>query len=212
MQISKIAIIVGTTRPGRFADKPTQWIVDQASRRQDFEIEVLDLRDFPLPFFEERASNAHVPSKGEVAQRWQRRLMPFDGYIFVTGEYNHSISAVLKNALDYAYPEWVRKPAAFVGYGMVGAARAIQHLQEICVELQMAPLRHAVHIQGADFRAALFDGKPISEMTYLEAPAQEMFNQLVWWSTALKTARQGAAEDNTSLIRAKTALETTQRA
>jgi len=190
MNNPKIAIIMGTTRTTRFVDKPTQWLFQIATQRNDTTFEVLDLREFPLPFFDEVASNAYAPSKNSIAQKWQMKLAEFDGFIFVTGEYNHSISAVLKNALDYAYPEWNRKPAAFFGYGSVGAARAIQHLKDICVELQMVPLRHAVHIQGADFRAALFSGKEISELTYLEPLANEMLDQLAWWTKALRNARK----------------------
>src|SRR5215831_3295744 len=101
----KIAVIVSTTRAARFGHKPAQWIADIASQRDDMAVEVLDLREYPMPFFDEVASNAWVPSQNEVAQRWQRKVAEFDGYIFVTAEYNRGLPAVLKNALDYAYPE-----------------------------------------------------------------------------------------------------------
>lgn len=107
----RLAIIMSTTRAARFADKPAKWIYDLAVARGDMDIEIVDLRDYPMPFFDEPASNAYVPSANEVAQRWQEKVAGFDGYIFVTAEYNHGISGVLKNALDYAYPEWARKPA-----------------------------------------------------------------------------------------------------
>src|SRR5215213_6321790 len=118
----KIAIIISTTRATRFGDKPAKWISDIAAQRTDLVSEIIDLRDFPMPFFDEVASNAWVPSTNEVAQRWQKKIAEFDGYIFVSAEYNRGVPAVLKNALDYAYPEWNKKPAAFVGYGSVGAA------------------------------------------------------------------------------------------
>jgi NAD(P)H-dependent FMN reductase len=127
----KIAIIISTTRATRFGDKPAQWIHEIASQRNDLVTEIVDLRDFPMPFFDEVASNAWAPSKNEVAQRWQRKVAEFDGYIFITAEYNRGVPAVLKNALDYAYPEWNNKPAAYVGYGSVGAARASEHLRLI---------------------------------------------------------------------------------
>src|SRR5262245_18976717 len=133
----KITIIIGTTRATRFADKPGTWIKEIASQRDDLTVEVLDLRDFPMPFFDEVASNAWVPSQNEVAQRWLRKVAEFDVYIFVTAEYNRGVPAVLKNALDYAYPEWNTKPAAFVGYGSVGAERAIEELRVFGVELQI---------------------------------------------------------------------------
>lgn len=121
----RIAIIISSTRETRFADKPTEWFTRFAKGRTDLDFEVVDLRDFPLPFFNEVASNAYVPSQNDVAQRWQQKVAEFDGYVIITAEYNRGPTAVLKNALDYSYVEWNRKPIAFVGYGSVGAARAI---------------------------------------------------------------------------------------
>ncbi len=187
----RIAIILATTRATRFGEKPARWIREIAAARKDMEVELLDLRDYPMPFFDEPASNAWVPSKNEVAKRWQKTIAGFDGYVFVTAEYNRSIPAVLKNALDYAYPEWNRKPAAYVGYGSVGAARAIEHLRLICVELQMAPMRNGVHLQGADFMAALQQGKDFRELPYLQKNAGVMLDELQWWASALKSARGG---------------------
>jgi NAD(P)H-dependent FMN reductase len=152
-------------------------------------VELIDLREYPMPFFDEPASNAWVPSANEVAQRWQRKVAEFDGYVFVTAEYNHGIPAVLKNALDYAYPEWNRKPAAFVGYGSVGAARSIEQLRLVCVELQMAPTRTGVYIQGGDFMAVWQGGKDIEELSYLQKNAKDMLDELRWWSAALMVAR-----------------------
>ena len=185
----KIAIIISTTRAARFGDKPAKWIHGIAAARSDMSVELVDLRDYPMPFFDEPASNAWVPSKNEVAQRWQKKVAEFDGYIFVTAEYNRGVPAVLKNALDYAYPEWNRKAAAYVGYGGVGAARAIEHLRLICVELQIAPTRTAVHIQGGDFMAVWQQGKDIKELAYLEQNARTMLDELQWWASALKVAR-----------------------
>lgn len=188
----KIAIIIGSTRDVRFGDKPAQWIYDTASKRDDMDFEIVDLRDFPLPFFNEKASNAWVPTENEVGQRWQKKVAEFDGYIFVVAEYNRSITAALKNALDYSYPEWNRKPAAAVGYGSVGGARAVEHLRNIAVELQMVPTRPGVHIQGADFFAVWQQGKSLSELTHLEPGVKTMLDDLSWWATALKTAREKA--------------------
>ena len=190
----KIAIVISTTRAGRFGDKPAKWIYDIATQRDDISLELVDLRDYPMPFFDEVASNAWVPSKNEVAQRWQKKVAEFDGYVFVVAEYNRGISAVLKNAIDYAYPEWVKKTAAYIGYGSVGAARAIEQLRLVNVELQMAPMRSGVHIQGADFMAVWQQGKDIAELTYLQQNAEDMLDQLVWWTNALKTAREADAK------------------
>jgi NAD(P)H-dependent FMN reductase len=185
----KIAIIIGTTRATRFGEKPAKWIYEIAAARPDMSVELVDLRDYPMPFFDEPASNAWMPSKNEVAKRWQKKVAEFDGYIFVTAEYNRGVPAVLKNALDYAYPEWNRKPAAYVGYGSVGAARSIESLRLICVELQMAPTRTGVHIQGGDFMAVWQGGKDIKELTYLEKNSKDMLDELQWWASALKVAR-----------------------
>jgi NAD(P)H-dependent FMN reductase len=189
----KIAIIIGTTRATRFGEKPARWIHSIAAARTDMSVELIDLRDYPMPFFDEVASNMWAPSKNEVAQRWQKKIAEFDGYIFVTAEYNRGIPAVLKNALDYAYPEWNRKAAAYVGYGSVGAARSIEHLRLNCVELQMAPTRTGVHIQGADFMAALQQGKDLKELSYLEKNSKDMLDELQWWASALMVARKSAA-------------------
>ena len=189
----KIAVIISTTRATRFGDKPAKWIHDIAAARGDMSVELIDLREYPMPFFDEVASNMWAPSKNEVAKRWQKKVAEFDGYIFVTAEYNRGVPAVLKNALDYAYPEWNRKPAAYVGYGSVGAARSIEHLRLICVELQMAPTRTGVHIQGADFMAALMQGKDIRELTYLEKNSKDMLDELHWWASALMVARKNVA-------------------
>ena len=188
----KIAVIICTTRAARFGEKPARWIYDIARARTDMSVELIDLRDYPMPFFDEVASNAWAPSKNEVAQRWQKKVAEFDGYIFVTAEYNRSMPAALKNALDYAYPEWNRKAAAYVGYGSVGAARSIEHLRLSCVELQMAPTRTGVHIQGADFMAVWQQKKDIKELSYLEPNAKTMLDELHWWASALMVARSAS--------------------
>src|SRR5258708_5020660 len=185
----KIAIVISTTRAARFGHKPAQWVHDIAAQRDDIETEIIDLRDFPMPFFDEVASNAWAPSQNPVAQQWQKKVAEFDGYIFVTAEYNHGIPAVLKNALDYAYPEWVKKAAGFVGYGGVGGARAVEQLRLVAAELQMATIRNGVYIQGADFMAGWKGRQEIEGIAYLEVGVKDMLDQLVWWTRALKTAR-----------------------
>src|SRR4029077_386381 len=185
----KIAIVISTTRAARFGHKPAQWVQDIAAQRDDIETEIVDLRDLPMPFFDEVASNAWVPSQNPIAQRWQKKVAEFDGFIFVTAEYNHGIPAALKNALDYAYPQWVKKAAGFVGYGSVGGARAVEQLRLVAAELQMATIRTGVYVQGADFMAVWRDGKELKDITYLQAGVKDMLDQLVWWTKALKVAR-----------------------
>jgi NAD(P)H-dependent FMN reductase len=189
----RIAIILSTTRAARFGHKAGQWIYDIARERADLEVDLIDLRDYPLPFFDEVATNAWAPTQNAEGVRWQKKVAQFDGYVFVTAEYNHGVPAVLKNALDFAYPEWNRKPAAFFGYGGVGAARAIEQLRLIAVELQMAPIRSGVHLSGGDFVAAMREGRPISEFAYLKPTAVTMLDELAWWTNALKTAREATA-------------------
>ena len=185
----KIGIIISTTRPGRFADIPTNWLFNIAKERNDADFEIVELRDYPMPIFEENVPLHVAPPQNEVALRWGEKIASLDGYIFVTAEYNRGVPAVLKNAIDYSYPEWNRKAAAYVGYGSVGAARSIESLRLICVELQMAPTRTGVHIQGADFMAVWQQGKDIKELTYLEQNAKTMLDELLWWANALKAAR-----------------------
>jgi NAD(P)H-dependent FMN reductase len=186
----KIAIVISTTREARFGHKPAQWVQELAAQRNDIETEIVDLRDYPMPFFDEVASNAWAPSQNPVAQRWQKKVAEFDGFIFVTAEYNHAMPAVLKNALDYAYPEWVKKVAGFVGYGGVGGARAVEQLRLVAAELQMATIRTGVYIQGADFMAVWKDGKDLRTIPYLQTGVKDLLGELVWWTRALKDARE----------------------
>ena len=190
----KIAVVVGSTREVRFADKAAAWIAEIARRHADIDVEVVDLRDYPLPFFEEVASSLWAPSTSEVAQRWQRKMAEFDGFIFTVAEYSHGPTAVLKNALDYAYTEWNRKPVGFVGYGGVGAARAIEQLRLVAIELQMAPVRAAVHIAWADYAAVKQGDSKLDDFEHLNQAGEGLVNDIVWWGAALKAAREAGAK------------------
>jgi NAD(P)H-dependent FMN reductase len=185
-QRPKIGIIISTTRPGRFADIPTAWLFDIASKRNDAEFEIVDLRDYPMPFFEEKVAPHMAPPQNEVALRWGRKIASFDGYIFVTAEYNHGIPAVLKNAIDHLFPEIQRKPAAFVGYGGAGAARAIGQLELV---LNAATLKYAVHIGMTEMMGMLREGKSMADYPYLDDSAGRMLDELVWWADTLKQGR-----------------------
>jgi len=188
----RIAVIVGSTRPTRFADTPAKWILKQAQARADMEVELVDLRDHPLPFFDEKASNMWMPSSNPEAVRWQQTVARYDGYIFVVAEYNHSITGALKNALDQAYKEWNRKPFTAIGYGGIGAARAIEHLRGIAVELQMVSTHAAVHIGGGDFMAIhpMFGKKPIETIEANLLPtAKTALDELLWWAKATIAAK-----------------------
>jgi NAD(P)H-dependent FMN reductase len=188
----RIALIIGSTRSTRFADTPARWMLEQARARGDMDVDVVDLRDHSLPFFDEIASNMRAPSKDPEAIRWQETIARYDGYIFVVAEYNHSITGVLKNALDQAYREWIRKPFTAIGYGGVGASRAIEHLRGIGVELQMVSTHAAVHIGGGDFMAIhpAFGNRPIAEIeTNLLPSARTALDELVWWAKATMAAK-----------------------
>lgn len=189
----KIAIIVSSTRPTRFADIPTAWIKAQAEARGDMDIEVVDLRDYPMPFFDEVASNAWAPTQDPTAQKWQKKIADFDGYVFVLAEYNRSLPGVLKNALDQAYVEWARKPFGAVSYGSMGGANSLGHLQNIGVELQMAPVRNNVRIGGGDFFKVHPGFGGSGNMADIEASilpsAKALLDDILWWAKATKAAR-----------------------
>jgi len=187
-----IALIIGSTRAARFADKPAHWMLDVAKKRTDMSVELVDLRDYNLPLFNEMASNAWMPSQDEHAVKWQKKLAEFDGYIFVVAEYNRSVTGSLKNALDQAYVEWGHKPMGAIGYGGLGAARAIEHLRTIAVELQMVPVRNAVHIGGGEFMKVhpMGANAPIAEIEAAIAPAAKaMLDDVVWWAEATMAKR-----------------------
>jgi NAD(P)H-dependent FMN reductase len=182
---------MSTTRPGRFADIPTDWLFNIAKQRKDAEFEIVDLRDYPMPFFEEKLALAYAPTQNETALRWQRKIASLDGYIFVTAEYNHSISGVLKNALDYLYSEIHRKPATFLGYGGTGAARAVEHLRNILAEEQVSSLKHTVHIGMVEMLGMLREGKSMADYPHLDEFAKRMLDDIVWWANTLKEGRSG---------------------
>ena len=189
MSKPKIGIILSTTRPGRFADRAAAWLLELATPRQDLEFELVDLRDYPLPLFDEPKSPLWAPAQNAVAQRWAAKIAALDGFIFVTAEYNHGVPGALKNAIDYVAHVFAKKPAAYVGYGGVGAARAIEQLRLINVEQQMAPLKSAVHIGGADFVDMLVHGKSFADKPHLLPSVGTMLEELAWWTRALKQAR-----------------------
>jgi NAD(P)H-dependent FMN reductase len=184
MTQAKIGIIIGSTREGRFGDKPAAWIHAIAAKRDDLQFEMIDLRDHPLPFFNEPISPAWAPVKNEAAKVWAAKLAEFDGFIIVTPEYNHGTTAVLKNALDYAYAEFGRKPVAFVGYGGVGAARAVE---------QLVSLRHAVHVGMVEFLGIWQQGKSFDDFPHLAQAAKALLDDLAWWAKALRSARAAVA-------------------
>ena len=188
-----IALIIGSTRATRFADIPAQWMKAQIDARDDMTVEVVDLRDFALPMFDEPASNAYMPSSNPAAVAWQKKIAEFDGYVFVVAEYNHSVTGALKNALDQAYVEWAKKPMAAIAYGSMGGARALEHLRNIAVELHMVPTRNAVHIGGGDFwkvHPGMGGSGNIADIEGALLPSAKLtLDDLAWWAGATMAAR-----------------------
>ena len=187
-----ISVIVGSTRQSRFSEKPAQWIFQHLKKR-DVDARLLDLRDFPMPFFDHAVPPAmpgRAAYENEVVKKWTAAIGASDGFIFVAPEYNYGPPAVLKNAIDWVYPEWNRKAAAFVSFGSLGGARSVQQLRETAIELQLAPIHSSVHIPVATLWAHFQGGDVDKGLAELEAPAKVMIDDLLWWTTALKTARK----------------------
>jgi NAD(P)H-dependent FMN reductase len=157
----KIQVILGSTRQSRFGDKPAHYILDELSKRPDVQAELVDLRDWPLPFFDHPVSPIRAKiTEPAIVPRWAAKVGEADGFVMVTPEYNHGYSAVLKNALDWVYSEWTKKPVGFVGYGSQGGARAIEQLRQVVIELDMVPVREAVHIPIDFYLAVMKETAP----------------------------------------------------
>lgn len=194
----KVGMIIGSTRPNRFADKVAPWLVKGAAERKDLSLTVLDLRDFKLPFFNEPAPPAFTGGvyRQPEAEAWRKRIDEFDAFVATVAEYNHGPTAVLKNAFDSAYLEWQRKPIAFVGYGGVGAARAIETLRGVIAELQMTPIRQEINIGLEPYLGIVRDGRSLDDYEYLVLGRAALFDHLVWWGEALKAVRQNWRNDH----------------
>jgi NAD(P)H-dependent FMN reductase len=184
--MTKIGIILGSTRPGRNGEAVARWILELAKKRTDAEFELIDLKDFNLPHLDE----AIPPSLGQYAndhtKAWAATIARFDGFVFVTPEYNHSTSGALKNAIDFLYAEWNNKAAGFVSYGALGGARAVEHLRLIMGELQVADVRAQVAL------SLITDFVNYSEFApneYHVAEVDTLFDQVVAWSDALAPLR-----------------------
>lgn len=189
-----IQVVIGTVRRGRQGEKVARWVADGVERFDGMTVELLDLLDYPLPFYDEPTSPTMLRGnfQSDVAKRWVADIARGDGYIFVSPEYNHGYSAVLKNALDYGYLEWNNKPAAFVSYsgGNVAGARAVEQLRLVAVELQMAPIREGLHLPGI---RQLFDDSGAPNDPTVNTRLQSLLRQLLWWAETLKAGRERTA-------------------
>ena len=187
-----ISVIVGSTRQGRFSERPAEWILQHLKKRSGVDARLLDLRNYPMPFFDQPVSPAtpgRAPYEHEVVKNWTAAIAQSDGFVFVTPEYNYGPAAVLKNAIDWVYAEWNRKAACFVSYGSAMGARSVQQLRQTAIELQLAPVRSSVHIPVATLWAHYQGGDVDAGLAELGAPAAAMIDDLLWWTEALKAAR-----------------------
>lgn len=183
--MTKIAVIVGSTRPDRKGIAVADWVMKQAADR-DVTYDLIDLRDHPLPLLDEAIPPSMGQYQNDHTKAWASVIARYDGFVFVTPEYNHSTSGVLKNAIDYLYAEWNNKACAFVGYGSLGGARAIEHLRMIASELQMAHVRQQVSLSLFTDFENFTEFKPGAQH---EEAIQTLFEQLESWAGALRTLR-----------------------
>lgn len=187
-----LKVIVGSTREGRFSEKVLPWLTEELAKNQELTYEVLDLRDWEMPFFDYTISPAYITDgnyPNEVAKKFAAKIAEADGYLIISPEYNHGYPAVLKNALDVVYAEWNKKPVGFISYGSVGGGRVVEQLRQVAVELQMAPVRSAVHIQAPwNLLEPTGELKAGGLNDYTHALTGTL-EQLVWWGRALKVAR-----------------------
>lgn len=182
-----VGIIIGSTRPNRVGESVAQWVYENAKKRTDATFELVDIRDFNLPLLDE----PQPPSSGNYSQehtkRWSAKIASFDGFIFVTPEYNHGPSGALKNAIDFLWAEWGNKAAGFVSYGSTGGVRAVEHLRLIMAEVEVATTRVQVALSlFTDFENyTVF--KPAA---HHEPKLKQVFDQVIAWSGALGQLRQ----------------------
>jgi NAD(P)H-dependent FMN reductase len=184
--MTRVGIILGSTRPGRNGEAVARWVYDLASKRDDAEFELVDLQDYPLPHLDEPVPPSLRQYSKPHTKEWSAKIASFDAYVFVTPEYNHSTSGALKNAIDYVYHEWNNKAAGFVSYGSAGGTRAVEHLRLIMGELMVADVRAQValslHTDFENFTVFRPDAKH-------EDALNTVLDQVIAWGTALKAVR-----------------------
>jgi NAD(P)H-dependent FMN reductase len=187
----KIQIILGSTRPGRVGEQVAKWVYEQASKRSDFDAELVDIADFNLPLLDEPMPASMQQYTKEHTKKWSEKIAQADGYIFVTAEYNHGIPAAFKNAVDFLYHEWNNKAVGFVSYGGSGGVRAVESWRQIAAELQMADIRE--HLQFS----LLSDFENFSVFKPTEHHKQQLnklFDQLTAWGKAMQSLRVAKSE------------------
>ena len=186
-QTTRIGIILGSTRPGRRGEPVAKWVFEAASARPDADFELIDLADYPLPHLDEPLPASMGQYQNEHTREWSATISRFDGFVFVTPEYNHSTSGVLKNAIDFLYAEWNNKAMGVVSYGVVGGARAAEHLRLIAGELQMAAVRTNVALSLFTEFENFTEFKPTAQQSQV---LSTLLDQVIAWSQALAPLRQ----------------------
>lgn len=188
--MTRIGIIVGSTRPGRNGKAVADWVHAIAAERDDAHFELVDLIDYPLPHLDEPMPASMQQYQNDHTKRWSETIASFDGYVIVTPEYNHGPSGVLKNAIDFLYKEWNNKAVGFVSYGGVGGARAVEHLRLVAGELQLADVRAQVTLS----LATEFENFSTFKPGEYQVPAvNTLLDQVVAWSSALVPLRASSA-------------------
>src|SRR3979411_2426746 len=183
----RIAVIIGSTRPGRKGEAVAKWVYEIAQKRSDAEFELVDIKDFNLPLLDEPVPPIMGQYSKPHTRVWAAKIDSFDSYVFVTPEYNHGISGALKNAIDFLFAEWNNKAAGFVSYGGVSGARAVEQLRLVLAELQIATVRNQVLLSMFTDFENFSCFKPDSRK---EASVNEMLDELIAWGGALKTLRK----------------------
>lgn len=182
----RIAIIVGSTRPGRNTEAVARWVFEYARERGDAEYELVDIAEYGLPLLDEPIPPSQHKYSKDHTKRWAAKIASFDGFVFVTPEYNRGTSAALKNAIDYLYVEWNNKAAGFVSFGSAGGTRAVEHLRGVMGELQIADVRAQVALSlFTDFE----NFKTFKPQALHQRSLKSLFDQLLAWSGALQTLR-----------------------
>lgn len=189
----KIKIIAGSVRPGRFNIQPAAWITKIAKKRKDIFVELLDLAEIKLPFLDEPIPPSVPQSQRQYSKehtkKWSKTIDEADGFILVTPEYNHGVSPVLKNAIDYLFYEWHYKPVTFISYGsLAGGSRAVEHLRSIAAELKMYDLREQIMLPN--YWEHQDENGKYQFTEQHENSANEMFDSLTFWARKMKEARQ----------------------
>ncbi len=183
-----IKVILGSSRPNRFGIQPAEWLMGLAKDHPEATFELVDLKDLDLPLLDEPQPPAMAPYANEHTKKWAKIVDEADGFVFVTPEYNHATSAVLKNAIDYLAPEWRYKPVAFVAYGVTGGIRAVQDLRLVVANLSMYDLRDEVNI--ANYWAQLDDAGKFVANEAQDTEAHKLLNNIAFWADQFKEARQ----------------------